>query len=209
MPYRNTVWATLEQWTPIAFLAAGGLFALPAVASGVDALTGTEIALSPAVIFIFMLALFVGLLGLYPRLAERGSTLAKGGVGLLAVTAAITIPAVGVFMPSTGLAIGEVTALAIVMTVAVGSTLAVTTFGVASLRTRAHSRPFGGFLLVMAAGMSLMIVAKVMYGHSTPAWVGFVVNGLVAMSSGSIGYMLRTEDIQTESTDSTGDVTAS
>ncbi len=209
MVFSNTVWGVLEQWSPMSFLAAGGLFALPAVASGLNAVTGTEIAVSPAVIFMFMLVVFIGLLGLYPRLAERDSTLAKGGVGLLAVTTAIIIPATAAFMLSTGPPFGKATALAIVVTVAVGSALTVTTFGIASLRTGAHSRTIGGFLLVMTVGVSFIIVAMLVYGHSTPTWVGFVVNGLVATSLGAIGSVLRTEDIPTESPDATGDVTAS
>jgi hypothetical protein len=116
----------------MAFLAAGGLFAFAAVAPGVSAVTGTEIALSPAVIFMFLLVVFVGLLGLYPRLSERDAALANGCVGLLAVTTVTVLPAVGVFIPSTGLAVGEATALAIVVTVAIGCTLTVTTFGIAS-----------------------------------------------------------------------------
>jgi len=170
---------------------------------------GTGIAVSPDVIFAFLIVVFVGLLGLYPGLAEWDSTLATGGVGLLAVTAAITIPAIGVFVGPTGLLVGEATALAIVVTVAVGSTLTVTTFGVASLRTGAQSRPVGGFLLVMAVGMAFMIAAMLVYGHSTPAWVGSVVNGLVATSLGSIGFVHRTGTVPTENSDSTGDVTAS
>lgn len=209
MIYRNTIWAMLEQRSPMAFFAAGGLFTLPEIASGLHAVTGAEIVVSPAAIFMFMLVVFIGLLGLYPRLAERDSTLAKGGVGLLALTTLTILPAVGVFMPSTGLAVGEATALAIVVTVAVGSTLTVTTFGVASLRTGTHSRYVGRFLLVMAAGMSFMIVALLVYAHSTPVWVSPVTNGLVATSLGSIGYVLRTADVPTETPDSTGDVTVS
>jgi hypothetical protein len=203
----DTGWDLLEQWSPIAFLAAGGLFTLPEVASGLQAVTGTEIAVSPAAIFVFMLVVFIGLLGLYPRLAEHDSTLAKGGVGLLALTTVTILPAIGVFVPSTGLAVGEATALAIVVSVAVGSTLTATTFGIASLRTGAHSRHVGRFLLVMAAAMSFMIVALLVYAHSTPVWVSPVANGLVATSLGSIGYVLRTADVPSETPDSIGDVT--
>jgi hypothetical protein len=205
----NTAWDVLEQWSPIAFLAAGALFALPAVVFGLNALTGTKIAVSPFVIFAFMVVVFVGLLGLYPRLADRDSTLALGGVGSLAMTAAVFTSTLGVFVLPIGLTSEKVAVLALVMTVAVGSILALTTFGVASLRTGVHSRPIGGFLLVMAASLSFMIVATLVFGDPTPAWVGSVVNGLFAMSLGSIGYVLRTEDIPVKNPESTGDVTAS
>lgn len=193
----------------MAFLVAGGLFALPTVVFGLNAVAGTEIAVSPIVIFIFMLVVFVGLLGLYPQLAERDSTLALGGVGSLAMTAAVLISALGVSVLPIGLTSEKATVLALVMTVAVGSILALTTFGIAILRTGVHSRPVGGFLLTMAASLSFMIVATLLYGDPTPAWVGSVVNGLFAMSLGSIGYVLQAEDIPVENAESTGDVTAS
>lgn len=208
MSYRATVWGLLERWSPRIFLAAGGLFALLPVATGLSAVTGTEIDVSPVAIFTFVLAVLAGLLGLYPRLAERDATLAKGGVGLLAVTAAMTIPAIVVFVPWTGLPVERATALAIVVTVAVGITLTVTTFGIASLRTGAQSRPVGGFLLVMAAAVSFMVVAMLVSGHSTPEWVASVVNGVVATSLGAIGYVLRTEGIPAENPTPTGDVAA-
>ena len=209
MIHSNTASDMLEQWSPIAFLAAGGLFALPAVVFGLNAVSGTEITVSPGVIFIFMLVVFVGLLGLYPQLAERDSTLALGGVGSLAMTVAVLISTLGVSVLPIGLTFGKATALALVMTVAVGSILTFTMFGVASLRTSAHSRLVGGFLLVMTAALSFMIVATLVYGDPTPAWVGSVVNGTFAMSLGSIGYVLRTSDIPAENPESTGEVTAS
>jgi len=108
-----------------------------------------------------------------------------------------------------GLTSEKAAVLALVMTVAVGSILALTTFGIAILRTGVHSRSVGDFLLVMAASLSFMIVATLVYGDPTPAWVGSVVNGLFAMSLGSIGYVLRTEEVPVENAESTGDVTAS
>lgn len=191
------------------FLVAGGLFALPAVVFGLNAVTGTEIAVSPFVIFAFMVVVFVGLLGLYPRLAERDSTLALGGVGSLAMTVAVFISTLGVFMLPIGLTSEKATVLALVMTVAVGSILALTTFGIAILRTGVHSRSVGGFLLVMAASLIFMIVATLLYGDPTPAWAGLVVNGLFATSLGSIGFVFRTEGVPVENAESTGDVTAS
>jgi hypothetical protein len=61
MVHRNTMWTTLEQWSPRTFLAAGTLFALPSAASGLNVVMGTEITVSPAVIFIFLLAGFIWL----------------------------------------------------------------------------------------------------------------------------------------------------
>lgn len=189
MPHRDTAWAALERWSPTALLAAGGLFSLTAFAFGAEAVTGTGVDVSPAVVFLFLLVAFVGLLGLYPGLAERDATLALGCLCLLAVTAAVLVSTLAV--PALVGSVGRSAVLASIVAVAVGSALAVAAFGVASLRTGAHPRPVGALLLVTGAGLSLMVVAVLVYGHSTPAWVSFTVNGLVATSLGASGYVLR------------------
>ena len=209
MSYDSTVWATLERWSPIAFLVAGGLFILPTAIYGFGAATGTGNVVSPAVIFVLMLVVFVGLLGLYPRLAGEGSTLALGGVGLLSATAAVIISTLAIVALPTGLTLGKPHILAIVTTVVVGSTLTLGTFGVASLRSGIHSRSVGSSLLVMAAGDFSILVAMQVYGDPTPAWVGFVVGGLFVVFLASIGYVLRTETISAENSESPGDVAAS
>lgn len=209
MVHRNTMWGMLEKWSPMVFFTAGGLFALLSVLSGLNAVAETGIALSPAVVFVCMLVVFVGLLGLYPRLADRDIRLAKVGIGLLGGTVAISIPAIGVFTPSTGLFVGETTALALVIAVAFGATLTVVTFGFAMHRTGAYLRPVGDLLLLMAASTSVMIGAMVVYGHSTPSWIPPVVNGSVGMSLGAIGFVLRAGAVTTVNSDLTGDITAS
>ena len=209
MSYDSTVWATLERWCPIAFLAAGGLFVLPTAIFGFGAATGAGNIVSPVVIFVLLLVVFLGVLGLYPRLAQAGSTLALGGVGLLSVTAAIIIATIGAAALPIGPTFEKTHILALVTTVVVGSTLTLATFGVASLRTGVHSRLVGRSLLVMATGDLSIFVAMLVYGDPTPAWVGFVVGALFVTSLESMGYVLRTETIRAERSDSTGDATPS
>lgn len=209
MSYHRTVLATLERWNPIAFLVAGALFVLPTTIFGFGAATGAGNIVSPAVIFVLLLVVFVGLLGLYPRLAEEGSTLALVGVGLLSATAAVIVSTLAIVALPTGMSLGKPHILAIVTTVVVGSTLTLGTFGVASLRSGTHSRSVGSSLLVMAAGNFSIFVAMLVYGDPTPAWVGFVVGGLFVTSLGSIGYVLRTETTPAERSELTGDRTAS
>ena len=208
MTYSGTAWATLEQWSPTAFLAAAGLFVFPVLAFGFGVVTGAEIDVSPAIMFLFVLIIFVGLLGLYPRLAGRNSTLAQGGVGLLAATAAIILSTLASSVLPIGFSFGKTVIAAIVMTVLVGSTLTLTAFGIASLRSGVYSRPVGGFLLTTSAGMSLVIVGMLLFGDPTHMWVPFIANGLIAISLGAIGYTLRIEDISTEHAEPTTDVTA-
>jgi hypothetical protein len=209
MTYRDTPWATLEQWCSLAFLVASGLFTFPVVAFGFEAVTGTVIDVSPTVVFLFVLVIFVGLLGLYPRLAEHDATLAKGGVALLAATATIILSALAASVLSIGATIEKSAFAAIVMAVLVGSALTVTTFGTASLRSRAHPRRVGCFLLVTGAGMAVVLVGMLMFGDPAPAWVGAVANGFVATSLGATGYTLLGESIPTGAVEATDDVTAS
>ncbi|PSQ19917.1 hypothetical protein BRD00_00305 [Halobacteriales archaeon QS_8_69_26] len=209
MTHGSTLWTTLEQWSPLTFLVAAGLFTLPVLAFGFEAVAGIAIDVSPAVVFLFVLVIFVGLLGLYPRLAAHDATLAKGGAALLAATAAIIVLALAASVLSVGPTFGKSTIAAIVMAVLAGSGLTVTTFGTASLRSRAHPRPVGGFLLVTGAGMAVVMVGMLVFGDPAPAWVGAVANGLIAISLGATGYTLRGEDIPTSLTEATDDVTAS
>jgi len=208
MTRSSTLWTTLEQWSPLTFLVAAGLFTLPVLAFGFEAVTGIAIDVSPAVMFLFVLVVFVGLLGLYPRLAKHDTKLAKTGVTLLAATAAIVLSSLAASVLSVGPKFGKSAIAAIVMAVLVGSGLTVTTFGTASLRSRAHPRPVGGFLLVTGAGMAVVMVGMLVFGDPTPAWVGAVSNGLIAISLGVTGYTLRGECIPTR-VEATDDVTAS
>jgi len=209
MPYNNTTWGALERWSPIAFLAAGGLFVLPTAIFGFGAATGAGNLVSPIVIFVLMLVAFVGLLGLSPRLVKEDSTLALGGVGMLSVTAAVIVSTLGVVALPIELTLGKPHIQAIVTAVVVGSTLTLATFGVASLRTGAYSRLVGSLLLVMAAGDFSILLAMQVYGDPTPAWISFVVGVLFVTSLGSVGYVLRSEPTPTETPEPTGDVPAS
>lgn len=197
-----------EQWSPTAFLAAGGLFAFPAAAFGVEAATGVGAGVPPAVVYLCLLVGFVGLFGLYPGLAEEDATVARGGVGLLAATTAVLVPALGVSLLPLGLTLGKATVMAVIVTIVVGAILTVTAFGVGSLRTGAHARLVGGFLLVAGAAMTLILVAMLRGGHTAPAWVSAVGNGLVAVSFGASGYTLRAADGAADETTAAGELAA-
>jgi len=209
MVQSSTVWGRLEQWSPIVFLVTGGLFAFPGFAYVLNTVTGTEISVSPPIIFTLMLVVFLGLLGLYPRLAERDSTLALGGVGLLAVTAGVSISTIGLTVLPTGLTLGKQSIVASIVAVTAGGMLTFGMFGVASLRTGAYPRPVGRSLLVLAAGEACIIVNTLLYSNPQPTWVEFGVSVLFVTSLGSIGYLLRAETTPAERAVSTGEVTTS
>lgn len=204
MPYHSMAWSKLEQWDPIGFLVAGGLFLFPAGAYVSNTTTGTERVVSPAFIFVSLLVVFFGLFGLYPRLAERDSILAQDGGGLLAVTAATIVSTLGATLFPMGIPSGRSTVVAIPVTVAVGSILTFTMTGVASFRTGANPRPVGGCLLAMAAGEACLVAATLPQGNPSPPWVALVVSVLFATSLGASGYVLRTPTPPTGISDSAG-----
>lgn len=208
MSYNNTVWAQFERWNPVPFLLAGGVYGLIAAVYGFRAGTGTGLTVPPPVIFVCLLVVFVGLLGLYPRLASGNPLLALCGLGFLALTTAVIFTTIGLTVLPLGVTLGKPTIVALIMSVVGGSTLTLTTFGVAGLRTGGHLRPVGGFLLVMATGTAGVVVAMFVYSNPTPAWVGFVVSLVFVISLGSIGYVFRREDVPVEPSQSSGDVTA-
>lgn len=209
MPHNSTVWATLERWSPIAFLAAGGLFVLPTAIYGIGVATGAGgNVVSPVVIFVSMLVVFVGLLGLYPRLAEADPILSLGGLGLLAVTASIIIGTLSIAALPNGPTFGKPHILVIAVSVVIGSTLTLATFGVASLRTGVYPRRIGSSLLAMAAGTAFVFVSMLLYSAPTPPWTGFVPSVLFVVTSASVGFVLRNEASPGGTAESTDDVIA-
>ena len=90
----NRVWFSLEKWSSTVFLVAGVLVLISTVATGIEWLTNatglTDGPLGVAA-FIGMVVSYVGLLGLYPRLAEEDSRLSRVSVSLLFVPVAVII----------------------------------------------------------------------------------------------------------------------
>lgn len=191
---------SLERRSATLFLVAGLLLAVFAALLGVEAFTNTS---APEDVFGppgFLVAM-VGLLGLYSRLADRGSRLARASAVVAAVAAVgwsvITVAAVaevaGILPAPEDVG---VLGIAIIMVAGITMVLAYVSFGVASLRSDAHSRTLGLLLLtpptifgVMAAGGAI--------GY-TPAWSAFVLGSGQALAHLAIGFTLRSH---TEPTD--------
>ena len=193
----NSVLGLLERWSPTLFLVSGVI--LIAFATSMAAIGLMDMSL-PRSVFAgagFTLA-FLGLLGLYPGLADRSPRLARAGavfavLGALGFTVTFVIATAefgGIAPPAW---IGPLQILNII-----GLLLGFSVFGVGILRTDMHANLLGGFLLVPAVVFAVNLVRVVILGAWTPSWAPFVLGSLQALAMLSIGYSLRTESTTTE-----------
>jgi len=191
------VLGTLERRSSALLLAGGALAVVYALLFAAEAIQGIMrpgipqgIASGPA----YALA-FVGLLGLYPAVVDEGRWLARigavcaalGAFGFGAVFAVDVAKLAGV-VPTPEPAWLGLLNLPTIIGLIPGFLL----FGVASLRSEAHPRPVGYFLLVPAVAFSANFVALLAVGGGELSpWVFFVVTLGEAFGILGAGYLLR------------------
>jgi hypothetical protein len=200
MTDRNEILASLERRTGTLFLVAGVMFIAFAAMWGVEAFMNRS---APKNIFGpagFAFA-FLGMLGLYPSLADRSRRLAGLGA-IVAIIGAVgaaansltyigwwVLPAV-VPNPDTVAVVG-----AMVGGMLLGQFLGYTSFGVASLRAGVHSRSVG-LLLVAVPTVLVVMIATVAVGFAG-AGSATVLGSVQALIHLAIGYTLRTGGLST------------
>lgn len=200
MPIANMgVRESTEQWSPTLFLVAGVLVVGHATLLGVQAFTEMP---TPPDVFAPLghLVALVGLLVLYPALADRTPTLARAAaivavvpaVGWLLIFAGQVDELVPVLSPLTGLLSGVVFVVVIVSTA-----LTFVLFGVTSLRAGVRSRTVGRRLVIPGGLFGGLIASIVVTGGS--ALVGFLFTGGLVVAYSAIGRSLRTETGPTDS----------
>lgn len=193
-------WDSLERWSATLFLVAGVLLVIFGALLGVEAFTERS---APEDIFGppgYAIA-FVGLLGLYPTLADRSRLLARAGAVIAAVAVAgwmaITVLAffelAGVLPPVEEL--GALGAAALAPT-GLGMILGYPLFSIASLWSGAHSRALG--LLLFAPTVIFVVVFAVVAPLGVAeSWGPFVAGSAQAVAHLAIGFVLRTEGVPT------------
>lgn len=153
---------------------------------------------------------FVGLLGLYPTLADRSATVTRVGAGAAALGAAgftaIAVVNVGVLA---GVLPAEPPVLAAVLLapIVIGMIPGFLAFGVASLRSDVHSTAVGLLLLAPPAIFAVML-AGAATGHAS-AWSAFAISAGQAFAHLAVGYVLRTEPAPAERGVRSAEATAS
>lgn len=183
MATNDSVLAPLERWTPALFLASGGILVIFAVNTGLMTYTGTSYPIVGEVIGpVGFLLSVVGLIGLYPALADQVPTLARAAVAvtLIAAVCWILIIVGGIGETAGVLPQGGVLPTAIRIVVLVTMILGFILFGVSSLRTDGHPMSVGVLLLVLPT-MLLSLLTGVI-----PPVVIDTVNVLALLGIGSI-----------------------
>lgn len=204
-------WDRLESRTPTIFFVAGVWFAGYAGLKTTRLMTDVVVpdVVSVTAGHLGLLAVAVGLLGLYPRVRSAAPRLARAGavtsvlsgvcsVVLLVAVIQLTLsmgssPAIpedtaqGILSP----AVGVVLLLVSLLTVLLGFFL----FGVASVRTDGMSAPVGYLLLVPSVMWTTLFVMHATGVNGT--LIGVIVYPPIAASVLTVGYRLRTESAST------------
>lgn len=197
MPDRNVLLEALDGKSAMLFLVAGGLTVVFAGLLGVEAFTeqtAPEDVFGPAG---FAVA-YLGLLGLYPTLAEQTPRLARAG----AVFAAIGAVGAGVVsLGSLGAALSVLpadpgpVAIVFILGLGVGMVPGYVTFGVASLLAGLHSRRLGVLLLAPPA-IFVVMLSGILPSVVDVTLSNFILSSGQAIAHLAIGVVLMAEGTQ-------------
>lgn len=199
------LWESIEQRRSTAFLFAGLMFVVDAGIIGVAMSSAGEelMLLGQAFIAAGWTAGFIGLLGVFPGLADRSRRLARVGAAFVGVGIVVfVVMGVASLAFFSGALSGDLSALVPIFLpgVIIGSVLGFLTFGAATLRTGVHSQRVG----VLFIGLALIPVVNIGSGiagiESMAATLAIVVG--LALVNFALGYTLRTADVATEHTES-------
>lgn len=199
-------WGALEKWSATAFLLAGVLVSFGAVAMALVLTTDMSQGLMTGLpTMIGLLISYLGMLGLYPRLATRHRRAALAAVGLL------LFPVVGIaFWLGHALVIGEEPSYAdlLVGVVFGGFLIGIALYGVTSYRTQVPSRRAGLALLAFVIPWAVLLGSGIVYGGAAPEWLDFVTTGVMGILLLIIGYLTWTESPAPDCEESTTDLPA-
>lgn len=201
-------WESLERWSPRLYLVAGAVLVGYAALNGVEAFTATTF--EQKIFEAGYVAGFLGLLGLYPSVADRRSWLARAG----AAAAVLGLVAFSVFTvynlaELAGFASGDPPGWTVFTVMAAsGFVVGYLAIGVAVLRSGTYTRIVGLLLLIPGVIIVLMI-ASIVAGLASPESV-FVVSAGQAMTHLAIGATLHVESetADREAAESATDATA-
>lgn len=211
MSIREEVLSTFEQWSPTAFIVGGlGILGTSVVGSlDVAGVVSSSARLAMGPLLFGLWFVFVGLIGLFPHVAERSPRLSLVGVWtswiawvvwtvtvlaaiLVDITSERTIADPGSWGPPL---------LAGAFVLALLSFLA---YGAASTRSATPSRTLGILLLIPVAaflGQAVLLISKIVTGEVVAVLqLGF--GGIIAIVLVAIGYLLRNETTETTSAES-------
>jgi hypothetical protein len=211
MTTRQDVIEQFEQWGPMAFIVGGiGLLGTSVVGSldvaGIVQST-PRLAMGPLLFGLWFV--FVGLIGLYPRVAEGSPRLSLGGLGTSTVAWVVwsltMLAAIGVDITSERTIADPGSWGPPLLTVAfVLALLSFLVYGLASTWSESPSRTLGILLLVPVVaflGQAMLLVSKILTGDVV-AVLQLALGGITAIVLIVVGYLLQNDAEQAVSSES-------
>lgn len=191
----------LDQWCGRAFLLAGGLFVVFAGLWGAFAFTSVSSESAQNVVGpVGWTIAFVGLLGIYSKVAAGGHVLPKAavvfaGIGCLggSVTAVGNLATVLDVIPAL-----PAWFAALQLLLLVGIIPGFLTAAAVVLRLSRTTRRLGLFLILPAVIFAVNIVRVATLGSTTPIWSPFVLGAAQAVVLLGIGWTISTGQLQSE-----------
>lgn len=179
-----------DRWSATAFLVAGVALLVNFVLLVFERFGGasTPGVVGNVLVLSALVAAAVGLLGLYPRLADHTPRLALVSAAAAAVAGVSFLVLFAWVVPARLLDQPLPPGVLLVGAVAVmfwGFLL----FGVASLWTGVPSRTVGMLLLAVVGILLAYLGGQAVYGGDAPAWVSPAVTGLLALVTLALGYV--------------------
>lgn len=202
---RKVTWTLLRRWTAKIFLAAGGLLLAATAINGLDLFTpiatqeGALLFTEGLAGFGGVVLSFVGLVGLYPWVADSEPQVARAGLSLailpgaffitLVVVCLMLAPLLGV--PSLKTVVPPLRL--ITETVLILYAVATILFAVATLRSSELSGAVSGGLLIVAVSWVGFLGVLVLFQYEIPISVTFVQSATLAVALLLISFRLPTE----------------
>lgn len=194
--FSTPLWRVLERWTARLYLIAGVVLTVYAAINGLAVFM--EAPVTPRVLQAGYIAGFLGLLGIYPRVAHRRPWLARAGAATAVIGVVVfTISTLNNLADLAGLTVGGLPGMSIVTAMGILAFVAgYPLVSVAVLSSGTYTRTVG-LLLLAPAVIIVFMLATIVTNLVSPATV-FVVSAGQAMTHLAIGSTLK---IQTDSTD--------
>ena len=202
----STDWRrTLGKWSGIAFLVAGVSVSIAAIAMAVVLVTD----MSPGMItglptMVGLLISYLGMFGLYPRLAARNRRAALASIVFL------LFPVIGIgFWLGHDLIVGQMPPYVnlLIGLISGGFVIGLALYGITSYRLQVPSQRVGLALLALAVPWVVLLGSGIVY-ENAPAWLDFVATSMMGGLLLVIGYLTWTDSSMTTPEEPTPDPAA-
>lgn len=201
----DRVWESLGKWSAAAFVIAGIFRLLHTGLSNVGTFTEMTAPMWSRdwTFTIALVAVYIGLFGLYPRVVDQAPRLSKASVALAALAGVgILLSTILKYLHGAEEAPGPLIILP--MFYQIGSPLVFLLFGIASWRTQTPSRTVAFLVLMVAASFLLFFVAIL----AQSIILGAVQALVFAAAVLALGYVLHTGATPLDTTESKSEPTA-